>query len=103
MNTIKKVKNSFVIIREDKVQMATLNIATGRCVGATAFFNELMEHYENYKKTDLNYVKTKKSEMEKRLNEATKEFHFCMNEFERLEALEKELEAKCNTDKNKSV
>jgi len=103
MSKIKKVKDTFVFINDDGIKMGTMNIKTEKFVGATLCHLALYEHIQNYKITNLEYVKEEIRKTKEALDQAGSVYFLCLEEFQALEKLEKELEEKCNAEINKIV
>ena len=82
---IKKKKNSFVYFDENGDRMGSINIQTGKFIGATLCMMQLYEFLQSYK-TTKEYIQYERERLEKSINKSTEQFH---NDLAKLEQLEK--------------
>lgn len=81
---IKKQGNRFVYYNEKGQSMGSININTGKFIGATICSMQLYEHLEEYKKTPK-FKEKEKERLEKSIQESTEKFH---DDLKKLESLQ---------------
>lgn len=80
---IVKRKNSFVYFNEEGTNMGSINIATGKFVGATLCMMKLYEHLEAYKQTP-EFLLKEKDRLKKSIQSSTEQFHKDLNQLEQI-------------------
>ena len=81
---ILKRKNTFIYIDEDGNHMGSMNIATGKFIGATLCMMALYDHIEKHKQTP-EYLEQEKSRLEKSIQNSTERFHKDLLQLEDIE------------------
>ncbi len=81
---IKKQGNKFVYFNDKGDSMGSINITTGKFVGATVCSLELYNHLEEYKKTPK-YIEIEKQRLGKSIEESQEKFHRDLSKLEDLE------------------
>jgi hypothetical protein len=87
---IKKQKNKFVYFNAEGTNMGSMDIATGKFVGATLCMMALYDHLEKYKETP-EYLEQEKARLEKSIQGSTNNFH---KDLTKLEDVEQKLKKK---------
>jgi hypothetical protein len=81
---IKKQKNKFVYFNAEGINMGSMDITTGKFVGATLCMMALYDHIEKYKQTP-EYLEQEKSRLEKSIQNSTERFHKDLSQLEDIE------------------